>query len=181
MAAPQSGEETGASGMAPLFSAIRTMIKEIDPKVPIFRVRTMEEVRATSLEQERFIIGLLGGFAGIAWFLAALGTYGVIAYSVQQRTRELGIRIAVGAQRSDILQLVLGQGARLASIGVILGLAGSLAATRLLASQLYETSPADPVSFLAATTGLALAALLASLLPARRAARVNPIEALRAE
>ncbi|HUG10389.1 MAG TPA: ABC transporter permease [Opitutaceae bacterium] len=181
MAAPQSGEDNGAAGVAPLFTAIRTAIKEVDPAVPIFRVRTMEEVRARSLEQERFIIALLGGFAGIAWFLAALGTYGVIAYSVQQRTRELGIRIAVGAQRSDILQLVLGQGARLAALGVVLGIAGSLAATRLLSSQLYETSYADPVSYLIATTGLALAALLATLLPARRAARVDPMVALRAE
>jgi len=175
------GEGGGRGEIAPVVSALRTIIKQIDPAVPIFRVRTMEEVRKGSLEQERLLIALLGGFAAIAWLLATLGTYGVIAYGVQQRTRELGIRIAVGAQAPDILRLVIGQGARLSAGGVALGIAGALAATRLLGSLLYATSPADAASYAAAVLLLAVAALVASWLPARRATQVDPIVALRAE
>jgi putative ABC transport system permease protein len=167
------------SDTALLLPAIRAAIKEIDPTVPVFRVRTLEQLRATSLEQERLILSLLGGFTGVALLLAALGIYGVIAFTVQQRTREIGIRIAVGAQAGNILRLVLGQGFRLVALGVILGLAGALAAARLLSAMLYETGTADPLSHFVGTVVLALAALGASFAPARRATRIDPIVALR--
>ena len=167
--------------VAPLVAALRAAIKRIDPTVPIFRVRMMDELRAASLQQERLLIALLGGFAGVALMLAALGTYGVIAFTVQQRTSEIGIRIAIGAQARDVLALVLGQGVRLAAAGIALGVAGAFAVARVLGSMLYETPATDVASYGAATLVLALAALLASLIPARRATRVDPISALRAE
>ena len=165
----------------PLIPAIRNIVKNTDSSVPVFWVRTMNEVRAESLTRERLIASLLSGFAITSLFLAALGTYGVVAFTVQQRTREFGIRIAIGAQARDLLQLVVGQGLRLVGFGVIMGIAGALIASRLLTALLYETGPTDLLSYLVATTVLALATLLACWLPARRATRVNPIEALRAE
>jgi predicted permease len=164
-----------------LLPAVRAMIKEIDPTVPVFRVRTMEDLRATSLEQRQLMLSLLSGFTGIALLLGTLGTYGVIAFTVQQRTQEIGVRIAVGAQARDILHLILNQGLRLLAQGIALGLAGAFATTRLLSSMLYETNAAEPGSYLFATIVLSLAALGATLLPALRATQVNPIEALRAE
>jgi putative ABC transport system permease protein len=166
---------------AMLLPAIRAAIKEIDPNVPVFRVRTLEQLRSTSLEQERLILMLLGGFTGVALLLAALGTYGVIAFTVQQRTPEIGIRIAIGAQAGDILRLVLGQGLRLVVFGVAIGLAGAAVAARLLSAMLYETGASDLVSYLIATAALSLAALVAAYLPARRATKVDPVVALRAE
>jgi predicted permease len=171
----------GKRDTALLLPAIRAAIKEIDPAIPVFNVRTLEELRATSLAQERFILSLLGAFTGVALLLGTLGTYGVIAFTVQQRRQEIGIRIAVGAQAGDILRLVLGQGLRLVALGTVLGLAGAFASTRMLSAMLFETGSADPVSYLAATAVLALAALGASLLPALRATAVDPISALRAE
>jgi putative ABC transport system permease protein len=165
----------------PLLSAIRAAIKDIDPTVPVFRIRTLEQVRATSLEQQRLILSLLGGFTAAAFLLAALGTYGVIAFTVQQRTQEIGIRIAVGAQASDILRLVLGHGFRLVALGTILGVAGAFASARLLSAMLYETGTTDPASYLIATAVLAAAALFAAFLPAKRATKVDPMVALRAE
>ena len=165
----------------PLLSAIRAAIAEIDPSVPVFRVRSLEQVRATSLEQQRLILSLLGGFTAAAFLLAALGTYGVIAFTVQQRTQEIGIRIAIGAQAGDILRLVLGQGFRLVALGAIFGLAGAFASARLLSAMLYETGTTDPASYLIATAVLAAAALLAAFLPAKRATKVDPIVALRSE
>ena len=170
---------TGAT--APLATALRSIAKELDPTVPVFQIRTMEEFRSDGLSRERMIAALLGGFALVALGLAALGTYGVIAFTVQQRTREIGVRIAIGAQTGDVLRMVLGQGFRLVAIGGILGLAGAFATTRLLTAMLYQTSCADPLSYLVATGVLALAALAAALLPAWQATRVNPIIALRAE
>jgi putative ABC transport system permease protein len=180
--APPKPGEGGSKGHAPpAFAAIRAAIKEIDPTVPVFNVRTLEELRATSLEQQRFILSLLGGFTGVALLLAALGTYGVIAFTEQQHRREIGIRIAVGAQAGDILGLVLGQGFRLIALGTVLGLAGALAAARLLSALLYGIGSSDLFSYLIATVVLALAAFGATLIPARRAIRVDPIVALRAE
>jgi putative ABC transport system permease protein len=180
-AAPKPGEGGSKGHAPPAFAAIRAAIKEIDPTVPVFNVRTLEELRATSLEQQRFILSLLGGFTGVALLLAALGTYGVIAFTVQQHRREIGIRIAVGAQAGDILGLVLGQGFRLIALGTVLGLAGALAAARLLSALLYGIGSSDLFSYLIATVVLALAAFGATLIPARRAIRVDPIVALRAE
>ena len=170
-----------AAETAVLLPAIRAAIKEIDPTVPVFRVRTLEQVRATSLEQERLMLMLLGGFTGVALLLAALGTYGVIAFTVQQRTPEIGIRLAVGAQAGDILRLVLGQGVRLIACGVILGVAGAGLTARLLSAMLYETGTMDPLSYLIAIGALALAAVIAAFIPARRATKVDPLVALRAE
>ncbi len=164
-----------------LLPAIRAAVKEIDPTVPVFRVRTLEQLRATSLDQERLILSLLGGFTAVALLLAALGTYGVIAFTVQQRTPEIGIRIAVGAQSSDVLRLVLGHGARLAVLGSVFGLAAAFAGTRLLSAMLYQTSTTDVASYAIAVVALLVAALLASFIPARRATRVDPMTALRAE
>ncbi len=166
---------------ASLAAALRSTIKSIDPTVPVFRVRTLAELRATNLEQERLLFRLLGGFAGIALLLAALGTYGVIAFMAQQRTHEIGIRLALGAQTADVLRLILGAGARLLLLGGAFGLLGAFAAGRVLASTLYETSPHDLASFALASAALAVAGLLAAFLPARRATRVDPLIALRAE
>lgn len=170
---------TGETGG--LASAIRGIIKEIDPSVPVFRVRTMDELRADSLSRERLTAALLGGFAVTALVLAALGTYGVIAFTVQERTREIGIRIAIGAQAGDILGLVLGRGFRLVALGVGLGLMAAVASGQMLAALLYETRAIDPLSCLCATALLACAALGACLLPTFRATKTDPMIALRCE
>jgi putative ABC transport system permease protein len=167
--------------IAPLVSALRQLIKAIDPTVPLFRIRTMQELRGESVEQERLIIALLATFAGIALFLATLGTYGVVTFTVHQRTPEIGVRMAVGAQRHDIFRLVVGDGLRLALVGIVVGLAGAYAASRALAALLYETRTTDVGSYVVATLALTLAAVAASFIPARRATRVNPMTALRAE
>ncbi len=176
---PQSLVVRTSGEIAPLIAALRETIRKVDPTVPIFRIQTMNDVRAASLQQESLLIALLGSFAGVALFLAALGTYGVVAFTVQQRTSEIGIRIAIGAQTSDVLRLVLGQSLRLAGLGILLGIAGSLAASRVLSSLLYETGATDLPSYLFATLALMSAALLAALIPARNATRVDPMVALR--
>jgi ABC-type antimicrobial peptide transport system permease subunit len=124
---------------------------------------------------------LLGTFAGLALLLAAVGLYGVLSYSVGQRTREIGVRMALGAQSADVVSMVVRHGFKLASLGLLLGAAAAFALTRLLRTVLYEVSPFDPASFAAVAIVLALIGLFACWLPARRATRVNPIEALRAE
>jgi predicted permease len=167
--------------VAPLVAAIRQAVKSVDPTAPLSQIRTLADLRADSLEQERLLLGLLGGFAAVALVLAALGTYGVIAFMVQQRTPEIGVRLAIGAQAGDILRLILGEGARLLLIGSALGLVGAFVATRVLASTLYATSPHDLASYALASFALAAAGLLAAWLPARRATRVDPMIALRAE
>ncbi len=170
---------TGAPlGMA---ESVRKTILEVDPSQPVANVRTMEEVIAASVAQRRFILMLLGGFAGAALLLAGIGLYGVIAYAVSQRTREIGIRMALGATRSAVLALVLRQGMKLAGIGVLLGTAGGLGLTRVLTGFLYEVKPTDPATFVSVSLILTLVAVLACWLPARRAAKVDPMEALRYE
>jgi len=124
---------------------------------------------------------LLGGFAGTALLLAAIGLYGVLAYIVTQRTREIGIRVALGAQQRDVLGLVIGQGMRLALLGIALGLLGAFALTRVLQRLLFEIRPTDAPTFVAATALLSLVAFIACWIPARRAAKVDPMEALRYE
>ena len=162
------------------FPVIRSAIKEIDPTVPLFDVRTLAELRAASLAQERFLLSLLGGFTAAALLLGTLGAYGVAAFNVQQRTHEIGIRIAVGAGVGDVRRLVLGEGLRLAGLGGVLGLAAAFAGARVLSSLLFETNGTDPLSYALAVLALATATVLACWLPARRAMRVNPVEALRA-
>lgn len=166
---------------APLLPAIRAAVRELDPTVPLFQVHTLEELRAANIRQDRLVLWLIAGFSGVALLLAALGTYGVIAFAVAQRTQEIGIRIAVGAQPGDILRLVLGQGARLIAIGAAVGLFASFFAVRLLAAMLYDTQPTDLASFVVATITLCAIALIACWLPARRASRVDPLVALRTE
>ena len=152
-----------------------------DPNQPVRNVATMEMTIADTLKQSRFTTVLLGVFAAVASLLAVVGIYGVVAWTVTQRTRELGIRSALGATREDLVRLVIGQSMRVVLLGLVAGLAGSLALTRVLQSMLFETSAFDPWTFLAVGALLAVVALLACLLPALRASRVNPLVALRSE
>jgi putative ABC transport system permease protein len=161
--------------------SVRKAILELDPEQPVANVRTLEEVVALSVGDRRLTALLLGMFAVAALALAAVGLYGVVSYAVVQRTREIGIRVALGANRRDVVLLMLGQGMILVVIGLVLGLAGAFGLTPLLRNLLYEVKPADPLSFVAVSLVLLLVALIASWLPARRAARVDPMIALRAE
>ena len=157
------------------------VIRAVDPIVPLGRVRAMDEVLWASLAFQRFIMVLLSAFAGLAIVLAAVGMYGVISHLVAQRTHEIGVRLAIGARPRDVLRMVLGRGAMLTGIGVVLGLAGALALTRLIAGVLYGVRPTDLATILAVTGLLVVVALTATWLPARRAARVDPMVALRYE
>jgi putative ABC transport system permease protein len=164
-----------------LMPAVRSAIRELDPSIPAFRVQTLEEAVTRSLWRHRLQGEVLGVFAVLALILASVGLYGVIAYAVTQRTRELGVRMALGATRRHVLGLVLGQGARLALLGVALGTVGALALNRVIASLLYGVTATDPLTFLAVPTVLAVVAVLASYAPARRAMRVDPLVAMRSE
>ena len=162
-------------------SSVRAAVKDIDRDLPIFSLTTMEEAVSDSVAQPRFYMLLLGGFATIALLLAALGIYGVISYAVSQRTRELGIRVALGATRDRIVRLVIREGVWLAGFGVVLGIFASLALTRALASLTFGVGKVDPVTLVAAPVTLMAAALLGCYLPARRAAKVDPVIAMRNE
>jgi putative ABC transport system permease protein len=164
---------------ASLTSAIRRVIASIDKDQPIFGVETMQQVVNDSVSTRRTTLILLSLFSALALVLSAIGIYGVVSYSVAQRIREIGIRMALGAQRSDVLRLVLGQGARISGIGIAIGIAASLLLTRLMAKLLYSVSAADPATFLAVALLLSLIALSASYIPARRTMRVDPLIALR--
>ncbi|HEY4588380.1 MAG TPA: ABC transporter permease [Thermoanaerobaculia bacterium] len=166
---------------ASLTTAVRQAVWSVDPALPLFKVETMEQVVAESLSRQRLSLWLLALFAGMALVLSAAGLYGVISYLVAQRTREIGVRMALGAQTRDVTRLVLRQGARLTAAGIGLGLLGALAFTRVLASLLYGVSARDPLTFTGIAALLAAVALLATWLPARRAARVEPIVAIRRE
>jgi putative ABC transport system permease protein len=156
-------------------------VKEIDRDLPIFSLTTMEDAVSDSVAQPRFYMLLLGGFATIALLLAALGIYGVISYAVSQRTRELGIRVALGATRDKIVRLVIREGVWLAGVGVVLGIFASLALTRALASLMFGVGKLDPVTLVVAPVTLMGAALIGCYLPARRAANVDPVIAMRNE
>ena len=161
--------------------AIVREIRAVDPLLPVARERPMEQVVAESVARQRFTMLLLGVFAGIALVLATIGVYGLMAYSVEQRTQEMGIRVALGAARSDVVRLFLGQGCKLAGIGVVLGLAISYGLTRVLASLLFGVKASDPLTFAGVAVTLSVVALLATYFPARRAAAVDPVEALRCQ
>lgn len=164
-----------------LTSAIRGEVAAIDKDQPIFAIATMQELISASVAGRRFTLILLGLFSGLAVVLAAIGIYGVISYSVAQRTRDIGIRMALGASETQVLRDVLGLGVRLTGLGLLLGLLGALLATRVLASLLYGVASTDALTFTAVSVVLAVVALLASYLPARRATRVDPMVALRYE
>jgi putative ABC transport system permease protein len=164
-----------------LAASIREAIHEVDSDQPIYRVMTMEQVVANSVLQKRFAMVLLAIFAGVALLLAAVGIYGVMAYSVTQRTHEIGIRMALGAQQKDVLALVVRQGMVMTAIGVAIGLGGAFLATNLMASLLFGIGAHDPLTFAGIPLLLGAVSLIACFLPARRATRVDPMIALRYE
>ena len=167
-----------ATSIAP---AAREVIRNIDPEQPIGEVNTMEGLLATSVARSRFNTVLLGVFSLVALVMAAVGIYGVMSYSVQQRTHEIGLRMALGAQQGDVLRLVIKQGIFLGLIGVGTGLLVSFGLTRLIVSLLFEVPATDPRTFAAVATGLFLITLIACYIPARRATKVDPLVALRYE
>jgi predicted permease len=161
--------------------AIRSEIRQLDASLPVGDVRSMRDVLAASLSMPLLTGLLLGAFAMIALALAAVGIYGVLAYLVSQRTREIGIRLAIGADPSQMLGMVVGYGVSLAAAGIVVGLAGALALTRLMRDLLYGVGPSDPVTLITVAAALLLVAMLASVLPARRATRISPTVALRSD
>ena len=168
--------DTGAT-----IAAVRGIVRELDPDLALADVRTMDEVVSRSVAQQRLLMVLLGVFAGAALLLAAVGIYGVIAYSVTQRQQEIGIRMALGARAGDVLRMVVAQAAGLAAAGIVVGLAGAALLTGLMRDLLFGVDPIDPVTFAAVAALLGGVALLASYIPGRRATRVDPVIALRAE
>ncbi len=166
---------------AGVIDGVRNAIHSIDPDLPIAQVETLATIRSNSMAQPRFAMLLLASFGLLALLLACIGMYGVISYSVMQRTREIGVRMALGAQRKTVFGMIVRQGASLAGLGILIGLATAFALTRLMASFLYGIQPADPITFLGMSTLLVTVAVLACYLPARRATQVDPMIALRYE
>jgi putative ABC transport system permease protein len=164
-----------------ILPAIKSVIWSVDKNQPVFAVRSMNEIISGLVSAQRLAFLLLGVFAFLALALAAIGIYGVTSYVVSERTHEIGVRIALGAQTRDVSRLVLGHGARLAGIGAIGGVVAALALTRLLSSLLFGVSATDPLTFIGVAIVLTLVALAACYVPARRAMRVDPIVALRHE
>jgi putative ABC transport system permease protein len=171
----------GAGDPLALTSSLRGAVAELDKEQLIWQTRTLDQLVSASVAGRRFNMTLLGLFAGVAMLLAALGLYGVMAYSVTRRTHEIGVRMALGARGSDVLRMVVGQGMRLAALGVAVGLAAAFAVTRVLASLLYGVTTTDPLTYAGLAALLASVAFIASYLPARRATKVDPMEALRYE
>ena len=166
---------------AKLAATIKAMAESVDPDVPVLRINTMDDVLSSSLAQPGVYALLLGVFASLALILAAVGLYGIVSYGVTQRIHEIGIRMALGAARGEVLRLVLQRGMSLALAGSLIGLALSFAARRVLAGLVREAEIADPLAFFGVTLLLLAVAFVASYLPARRAARVDPMIALRYE
>jgi putative ABC transport system permease protein len=166
---------------ASVAAAARQAVREIDPLLPTYSMMPMTQIVSESVAERRFSMMLLGLFAVIALFLAAVGLYGVVAYSVQQRTRDLGLRMAIGAAPGDVLKLIVGGALKLALAGVVLGLAGAAAFARLAQTLLFEVTPSDPASYAATAAVLFSVAMIACYAPTRRAMRVDPTTALQAE
>jgi predicted permease len=171
----------GRSEAEHLGEAVRKVVESVDPNVPVHSISSMDQIIARSVADRRFALELLGIFAAVAVLLAAIGIYGVMSYAFSQRTHEVGIRMALGAQRLDILRMALGEGMRIVVIGLIAGLAGAAVLTRFFQSMLFKVAPSDPITFLTASIVLAGVAFFACYIPAQRATRVNPLVALREE
>jgi putative ABC transport system permease protein len=171
------------SGVDPnsMVAAVRGVLQKLDPNLPAYEITTMAERVADQTTRSRFSAWLLSVFGALAMALAAIGIYSVMAYSVEQRSREIGVRVALGARASDVLKMVIGQGMRLALVGVALGLGAALALTQFMKRLLFGVGVADPLTYGAIALLLALVALLACYVPARRATKVDPIVALRTE
>ena len=173
--------DSSERGALSLAGAARETIRQIDPDLPLSKVTTLRTVVDDSLATQRFSALLAGAFGILSLVLASIGLYGVISYSVAQRTREIGIRVALGARRASIFAMVFGMGGRLAALGIVIGLFAALLVSRLMASALYGVQPTDKLTYIAAVPILAVAALLGCYGPARRAMRVEPVTALRDE
>src|ERR1051325_3216089 len=170
-----------ANSSTPLEASIRNAVRELDPTLPVYNLSSMNEVVSKSMVQPRFLALLLATFSGIALFLAAIGIYGVMAYSVAQRTQEIGVRMALGARQHHVLRLVIGQSLGMLLTGAVIGLAGPFALTRLMRTLLFEITATDPLTYVSVIALLTVVALLACYIPARRAAKVDPLIALRYE
>ncbi|HEX6732046.1 MAG TPA: FtsX-like permease family protein, partial [Pyrinomonadaceae bacterium] len=169
-------------GDAPaLTSAVRTALISVDPSQPVYAIEPMEKLVNDSIAPRRFVMSLIGLLAFVALVLSAVGVYGVISISVSERTQEMGIRMALGARKGHVLALVLGQSARIAVFGIVVGLLGAFALTRLLSTLLFEVSPTDPITFASVAVLLGVVAFVACYIPARRATKVDPLVALRYE
>jgi putative ABC transport system permease protein len=166
---------------AAITSEVRKILASMDSDAPLFTVRSMEDYLALALGRARFQTMLLSLFAGTALLLTAVGLYGVMAYAVGQRTHEIGVRMALGASRSDVLQMVLRRGVVLTTSGIIIGVVGAVALAKLIESLLYEIPPRDPLTYVGVCVVLACVAMLASYIPALRATRIDPMVALRYE
>ena len=170
-----SGEAESAAG------AIREAVRTLDDQLPLYNMRSMEQLRAESTGDERVGLALVGAFAAVALVLASIGVYGVMAFMVAGRSREIGVRLALGARPRDVRWMILRDGAALTAVGVVIGSIVAFALTRMLEARLFETPATDPVTFLTVGAVIAIAAMLACWAPARRSTRVDPVIALRAE
>ena len=164
-----------------LAPSLQRIVRELDPDQPLFDVLSLESARGVSAAPQRLAAVLLSGFAAMALLLAAIGIYGVVSYSVSQRTREIGVRMALGAGRSEVLHLIIRQGLLLTVVGLSIGLVGALVLMRALASLVFGVGLADPVTFVVVCLTVGCTALFATYIPARRATRLEPIFALRNE
>jgi ABC-type antimicrobial peptide transport system permease subunit len=164
-----------------VYSAVRGLVAQIDAELPVHDMRPMEQVVAETTASRRLTLWLVGAFAALALVLASVGIYGVMSYGVTERVHEIGVRMALGAQRRDVLRLVVGHGMRLAAIGLLLGSVAAFFAARAMATLLFGVRPGDPLTYIGLTVVLALASLAACYIPARRATSVDPMVALRYE